>query len=190
MRVRTAAAQIMRASLANSDGWTVNPPKPSQFRLPFTVMPRGVNTRPRDTTAAPSSGQASHRMCRVRSRARPSMSATPAAVHMACLSGRSYGFFPAATDSTEDAEATSIRPSAARTSTTARMTGRVRSRTRHRASVRCGAGHRRGPPSCSVDAWRSFAHHSFLPSGRPCSGPFREGETHRKEIIPPHLGGA
>lgn len=57
--MRMAAPQTMSASFANSDGWTVSPPKLSQFRFPLTVMPSGVNTRPSATTAAAIMGQAS-----------------------------------------------------------------------------------------------------------------------------------
>ncbi len=44
LRDRTSAAQMIMASLANSEGWIRKDalPSSSQFRLPFTVTPSGV----------------------------------------------------------------------------------------------------------------------------------------------------
>ncbi|MDQ0824682.1 hypothetical protein QFZ60_000855 [Arthrobacter sp. B2I5] len=137
-RSRMPAAHTISESLANSDGCAVKPPTLSQFRLPFTDMPSGVNTSTRATREPISSGQPSHRIRRTGIRASTSMITTPATVHMACLSGRSYGLFPAATDSTDDADATSTSPIAESVRTTARIRGRRRpgeSSSSHNASL-------------------------------------------------------
>ena len=58
LRARTAPSHTASASLIASDGWAEMPPTRTQFWLPPTPVPNGVNTRSWNRIAAPSTGHA------------------------------------------------------------------------------------------------------------------------------------